>query len=452
MIRIALLVALSSCVGACGDDGRRPEDGPQPDGGPEVGDAAPPLDAFADAAPDAPVVGGVVRYEHRPISTGGLGPAVFVPWSGVEVTLLEGAEPIATTTTDDSGSFGFEVSGTDVLVTASGLGDAVDVRDFASNVYAWEVPVEAGVANLAIDQARSSGAAAILVTLRDGLRYARDAFERAEPFPGPATHWERGRQTPYGSSYLLGDELWILGGPRDTDEFDTPVLLHELGHFIALVYEVADPTDGDPHAGVLTDPRLAWSEGWATFFSSAARGDGFYGDTIGDSLFYDLDLAALPTSGEYVARPSEPMSQSLSEWTIAASLFELYLSGDEVTQRARSFEVVRDWLSPRRSDRGLPGIDYVDFLDGYLCLNPEDSAALRSIAIERRMFPHDGDPACTKPFARRLGVAAPSLPTEPLPGRLWWDAERGRSLRIISLVQPPPGSPPSRSATTSHGH
>ena len=90
----------------------------------------------------------------------------------------------------------------------------------------------------------------------------------------------------------------LEGAPEalDTDEFDTPVLLHELGHYLQWVYDFYDVVPGNFHNGADTDARLAWGEGWASFFSSAVRGTGFYGDSIGEGLAYDLDVEALPLS------------------------------------------------------------------------------------------------------------------------------------------------------------
>ena len=432
-----MLLVMLGCW-ACGDDDRVAIDATAEDASDAGSDGR--FDGSVDASPerdggtpDAPVgaIRGRVSYERRAIGPGGLGAPTTDTLEGVEVVLLSLGDEVERSVTDGSGAFQFTGEGTGVRVVASGTDGPIEVTDFAGALYAWEAPVEGSVADVHVALENFAGAGAIYETLRDGLAFAHEAFARPESFPALRAYWERGRNTPGGTSYAQGETLWILGGPDDTDEFDTPVLLHELGHYLQAVYGFYDNLDGDPHAGILTDPRLAWGEGWATFFSSAARGDGFYGDTVGDELAYALDISALPRSPEYVGRPDEPMTQTLSEWLIAASLFEIYRSGDEAVQRGRSFDTLTDWLVPRRGDRGRPLIDFVDFLDGYLCLHPEDEAIVESVVVDYRSFPYDLDPVCTKPFDRPLGAfARPS--TVPLPGVVQIDG-RGRSLRVISV-------------------
>ncbi|MFZ5861617.1 MAG: hypothetical protein ACOYXR_02025 [Nitrospirota bacterium] len=64
------------------------------------------------------------------------------------------------------------------------------------------------------------------------------------------------------------------GGPDegDHDEYDDDVILHEFGHFMSYSFSKAAEAGG-PHYlnDNAQDIRLAWSEGWATFFSAAVR-------------------------------------------------------------------------------------------------------------------------------------------------------------------------------------
>lgn len=78
------------------------------------------------------------------------------------------------------------------------------------------------------------------------------------------------------SFYVPGDhELYILGGINDnvssvdTDHFDDSVILHEYGHFLEDVYSRSQSPGGSHDGNFVIDPRLAWSEGWATFFQAA---------------------------------------------------------------------------------------------------------------------------------------------------------------------------------------
>jgi len=75
--------------------------------------------------------------------------------------------------------------------------------------------------------------------------------------------------------------IHLLGSSLDTDEYDDDVILHEYGHFMADVFS-QDDSPGGPHFLMdhTQDIRLAWSEGWATFFSAAVRGNPLQVDTV----------------------------------------------------------------------------------------------------------------------------------------------------------------------------
>jgi len=91
------------------------------------------------------------------------------------------------------------------------------------------------------------------------------------------------------SFYLPGrSQLYILGGiggdvdNTDTDHFDDSVIAHEYGHFIEDLYAETDSPGGAHDANSIIDPRLAWGEGWANFFSLAVNGSSTYRDSFGN--------------------------------------------------------------------------------------------------------------------------------------------------------------------------
>lgn len=398
----------------------------------DLSDAGTP-DAGRDSGPPAPV-SGRVTFDRRVLSRRGLEAPVAETLAGVDVILIEGATQLGLTSTAADGSYAFDVEPSgDARVRVLASGNGVTVTDFRESTYAFEAQVVDGRADVSVDVEEMSGALAIHETMTEGLAFARDAFERAEAFPELQVYWERGRTTPGGTSYAAGDALWILGGPSDTDEFDTPVLLHELGHYLQWVYDFYDVVPGNFHNGADTDARLAWGEGWASFFSSAARGTGFYGDSIGEGLAYDLDVEALPLAGEYVCSPAAGIQQTLSEWVITASLYELYLTGDAAEQRQRSFAPIRDRLSRDASDRGLPGVDFVDFIDAYLCnAGGAQDALVEEVIVNGRRFPHDLTPSCKPGDRPGLQRFLRMPPPVSLPGVVVHDLS-GRAFRVIQV-------------------
>lgn len=450
--RTTVVLWLALAVGGCGDDVVPESD----DGGAEAapdGDDVPVEDVVsadeagagdaADGVADAASpLEGRITFARRPISPGGLGAPSPVPAAGVSVRLETAAGEVARTPADDEGRYAFEVPGTAEVwlrvVAGADEPRPVDVADFGGAVYAVRTdpfPATAGrMIDVSIAPADNAGAFAIFDTLNRALAAAEAGFERTAPMPRARAHWERGRATPWGTSYLEGGEMWFLGGPDDSDEFDEAVIAHELGHFVQTVYPSSTPVPGWPHAGADTDPRLAWQEGWATFFSCLSRDDPWYLDSVGDRIGIATDLGNLPLSGEYLGRPSEPLTQTLSEWLAAGAGWALYAAGsDEALQRRRSLAVIRDWFgrSPP-PDRALEGYDLVDFLDGYLCLHGgADAEALAAWLVEERGFPYDMAPACGKAPVRDAAPARVAVP--PCVGK------PGRPCRPFRIAPPEDG-------------
>jgi hypothetical protein len=484
-----LLLAAAVALG-CGDDDGGADDGgadvlPDVEDVPEAPDDAPaddgvvpddvgPDDSADDSADDGADDGadagtglaGRITYQRRPISSAGLGPATPVPAAGVSVRLETAAGEVARTRADDDGRYAFDLPGGAEawLRVAAGTDDPrpVDTADHDGVVYAVRTdafPADApATVDVPIALADNAGAFAIFDTLNRALAAAEAGFGRTTPLPRARAHWERGRSTPYGSSYLSDGEMWFLGGPDDTDEFDVAVVAHELGHFVQTVYPSSTGVPGWPHAGADTDPRLAWQEGWATLFSSLSRDDPWYLDSVSDWIGIATNLGELPLEGEYLGRPAQPMTQTLSEWLVAGAGWALYTAGpDAELQRARSLAVVRDWFGRAPPpDRALEGYDLIDFLDGYLCLHGgADRDLLEAWLVDERRFPYDLAPVCTKsavradeppPVASVPCVGKPGRPCLPFPVALPADGldrgavvtgptgERFRELRVRAAV------------------
>ncbi|MDX9730634.1 MAG: hypothetical protein RBT63_02580, partial [Bdellovibrionales bacterium] len=93
---------------------------------------------------------------------------------------------------------------------------------------------------------------------------------------GPISYYLNGRQ-----------ELFLQGGMNgnvissDMDHFDNSVILHEYAHFLEDAFGKPNSPGGTHSGDSIIDPRLAWGEGWATFFQAAVTGDPVYRDTYG---------------------------------------------------------------------------------------------------------------------------------------------------------------------------
>lgn len=366
---------------------------------------------------DTPATGtfGRIQYERRDISLDGLGAVHPAPLAGVTVELVSADGAVVdSTVTDDDGSFGLatELEGGSIQVAAfwSGPAGQLSVSDQSGAEYEWAAAVLPGVANdLVIAEADSSGAASILETCGRGLLFAHDHLA-GPASPDVDVFWERGRTTPGGTSYQAWGadgvqvQLWILGGPGDTDEYDESVLLHELGHALQAIHGWTALVEGNSHDGVNTDPRLAWSEGSATLFGQVVLGEPLYLDSLDDGAdAFGFDLDDLDPVA--FASPSGGLQQTLHEDLVSATGWKLYqLSGEGAAGAEPIFSVLRDWISPG-FDRAASGADLVDFLDGHICLMGNgDEGTLRTSLVDEWGFPYDFAPRC-KPGRSRVAVS-----------------------------------------------
>jgi len=114
-----------------------------------------------------------------------------------------------------------------------------------------------------------------------------------------------------GTFFRLRDNTAYVSGDRseDSDEYDDAVILHEYAHMLAARFSRDDSPGGPHRIGDIVDPRIAWSEGWATFFSSAVRNDAIYRDSGGSAVRYDLEENA--PAGDRPGYWSEASVQSI---------------------------------------------------------------------------------------------------------------------------------------------
>jgi hypothetical protein len=130
----------------------------------------------------------------------------------------------------------------------------------------------------ATDDTRMSGPFNIAVTLARANAVIR-AAQPSAALPRVEVRWD----TLYvgGTYFDFDDKVAFINGRRsqDSDEFDDHVVAHEYGHFLMASFSREDSPGGDHGVGEQLDPRLAWSEGWADFFSGVTTGDPIYIDT-----------------------------------------------------------------------------------------------------------------------------------------------------------------------------
>ncbi len=111
----------------------------------------------------------------------------------------------------------------------------------------------------------------------------------------------------------------------DNEAFWSEALItHELGHWAMWSFGVS-PREGGTHClGVPTQPGQAWSEGWATGFSSASRQDPLFYDKQSGTMYW-IDLATRSTPFGAWARPApeDGLLQPMDENEVAAMVWGL---------------------------------------------------------------------------------------------------------------------------------
>jgi hypothetical protein len=251
--------------------------------------------------------------------------------------------------------------------------------------------------------AASSATSDILVTDASAASEAFNVFDQmifsfdrvrkvlGNPTPTPlVSYWSRGGQN---GTYYSG-EIHLLGAAEDDDGYDDTVILHEIGHFIEHTEGRSD-SPGGPHGGEPVDPRLAWSEGFATYWAMAARNRPIYADSnAGGGFGYnsDSDLTQAP-GGDLGQEVNEGMITEIL-WDIGDTTTEGGGADDDVMQSGTHAEVLLVQPVYLRAatlrNVGRQGVDLVDFLDGWFETSGLASCNdVKTVVNESRNFPYD---------------------------------------------------------------
>jgi hypothetical protein len=198
--------------------------------------------------------------------------------------------------------------------------------------WSWSADAVADGATLTITDDKGSGAARVFDYLRyvQGSADSRWAGMPRDPlvvWMGLGTTWSCGAcnvavpTDQFGTRF--GAQIFIPGG-SDESYWADAVTAHELGHWIMFTFGHAVGEGGRHCVGVPSAPGLAWSEGWATWFSSDARTDPIYVDKQGGTMFW-LDLSDRGSSDSPWPRPTaaKGLSQDLYENEVSAMMWNL---------------------------------------------------------------------------------------------------------------------------------
>ncbi len=357
-------------------------------------------------------VSGVVTYEDRLPALAADGPVRVLPVRGAGVNVVDDASGrvLASAGTAEDGSYTLHFdaepgTAVHVLAVAAGATRTRPVRVIHTTglLHGFAGPAFAAGDDVTVDllvteRSGSGGAFGILDTMIGGLDRVRALLEVEEPAPLVAI-WSRGYRVLTGAD---GTTLYISGTFIDDDSFDEAVLLHELGHHVEMLYGRTSNPRQQHQIRMPVDPRLAWSEGWASYFGAVVSGQSRYIDSnLLGGFDFDID------DERNAANPAGGLTQPISENTVAEILWDL---GDDATELEEDDDevagthgdVVRvqsEIFRASTMNRGVAGIDLVDFLDGFLALAGATRCADTRAIVASRSFPYDfaGPVACPAP-------------------------------------------------------
>jgi len=260
--------------------------------------------------PEPLVLEGTVTYERRvPTETGLTSGTERRPARRVTVQAVDEAGVIqAQTATDDQGRYQLRVerpAPVQVRATTVITADGFDVRvlqgplmrqphELVSTLQGTELGTHHVDLHATVGGAEPAGAFHVVDRFLDGLRAVRESI--GVTLPPLIGLWRRGNtQSEAHTSFFTGEssatpgawELQLMGGEAarpdqsDSDQFDSGIILHELGHFVNRILG-ADPSIAGSHdRRRAMVPGVAFDEAFATFFACAVLRDPLYLDTVG---------------------------------------------------------------------------------------------------------------------------------------------------------------------------
>jgi hypothetical protein len=315
----------------------------------------------------------------------------------------------------------------DPRLTARDADYSIDTSISTPAVWSWSWRADGVTAGqtLRITEAAGSGAARVF----DYLRYVYNASSSRWPgatraplivWLGMGVNWTCGAchwpvpTTRFGTRYTA--QIFIGGDRTDAGYWADAVTAHELGHWIMFTFGRSVGEGGRHCFGVPSAPGLAWSEGFATWFSADARDNPEYVDKQGGTMFW-INIGARSSSGSAWPRPVAargllqdtyenevstmmwllsknqglgrmPFDRALADVRMTRTPFERGYTRQTWTTNAQT--CVRENIQ----DTGQSTTFFADFLDALRC-NGVTRATIDAVTEPATRFPYPaGSPLC----------------------------------------------------------
>jgi hypothetical protein len=264
--------------------------------------------------------------------------------------------------------------------------------------------------DIKVTREKNSGAFNIFNIGLKATRFAR--AQNQQQLPQLRWQWTPGVPTCTGgkaSCYKKEtNTIYVLNTPADGDEFDDAVLAHEFGHFFIQQFSKQNSPGGAHSSTTQVSPLLAWSEGVATYFGQSVINSPVYIDTnSGGALVRNIET---PEDDVPKGTDDGTITGMLSESLVRATLWDLADSGQD-TRTIEHGVVIKDVIANPEAvfsslfslkatthDRGVAGVDLVDFLDQWLCSNYSTWDAtpgnnFNGLVTQLYLFPYEPAPA-----------------------------------------------------------
>ncbi len=280
---------------------------------------------------------------------------------------------------------------------------------------------------ITIAESQGSAAAHVYDTVQNALVDLEPFYVPPKPdtvvvWVSPGTKWSCGACTARNPLEVAGQiflhQVWLDGSSQNQGYWSDAVTAHELGHYAMAAYGFPPAESGGHDLAVATNPGQAWSEGWATFFSSLQRGSSKYYDKQNDTFFwFDLEKRDyVPFDDESYAwtraTASAGIDQLMDENEVAALLHGTKLSiGSKqpmlialasLRMRIPPFErgyTLRTWTDPMTPGIYMStkeSIPYLaDYFDALRCANAISGGALDLVTEPATRYPYpSASPLC----------------------------------------------------------
>ena len=359
---------------------------------------------------------GRVRYEDRTFDATGFGGLSWTPVRNavVELRRLSNAEVLGTAATDRNGDYELQFSndgppGLVIVVkaqtnTEEGLRD-IKVLNHPKFKKLYEVsspPIvfspgqEVAVQDVDISVDLNAGAFNVFDVLQRGYDLVRRMT--GDDLGLLIAFWATGTDTTetfYCSKHLYDEGVCtdlntvsVQGKDTDRDEYDDMVILKEFFRFAVDRLSKHDHPGGDID-GTRDTPARSWLEGLTTFFANDVLATRFFVNSRPFGVYLIDDLEGMESPFAFKTA-DETQSGPLSAPLVAALLWDLADPPDNeifdnvVKLQNGIYDVLFHYFpSERYVDRGAPGVDLVDFLDGWFCRGWKNRAEVEALLAQR---------------------------------------------------------------------